>query len=155
MNSTVASTNSVTNTTPTPVIPGIQQVEGSIPTNNSPSGTMVHLEANEAPTLKSTDTLDIINFTEKYKLYVLRMEDARRAGGSHYMATRLVRTMIDPQLPQIIAQWHLQVNNINDFLKFLDDHVKKDKSSHCRVHEIFREELKMDLNLKSPYARTT
>jgi len=66
--------------------------------------------------------------------------------------------MIDPQLLQIIGQWHLQVNNINDLtdeilLKFLDDHVKKDKSSHCRVHEIFREELKMDLNLKSPYAR--
>jgi len=38
-------------------------------------------------------------------------------------------------------------------LSFLKEYVKKDKTSHARVHVIFKEELKMDMNIKSPYAR--
>jgi len=71
------------------------------------AGAMVHVEANEAPVLRSTDTYEILNWLEKYRVYILRVEDACRASVGHIPGSRSVASMIDPPLLQMIGKWHL------------------------------------------------
>jgi hypothetical protein len=129
--------------------------DAMLPAESRPSGQVL-MQANNPPTLRCTDTKDIIRFLRKYALYRQNIDDAN-ADSVVKMTPRSVKSMFEPVLFSALMkyEWKTMSPNISDevLLRWLKKQQGSDTSSQHALSKIMRDNLKMDMKIVASAAR--
>ena len=129
----------------------------TIPAESRHTGQVL-MQANNAPTLRRTDTKDIIRFLRKYALYRQHIEDVN-ADSVVKVKPRTVKSMFDPVLLSALMKYERDFQAVGPtlcdsfLLKWMKRQQGSDTSSQHTLSKIMRANLKMDLEITASAAR--
>ena len=110
----------------------------------------------EPPRLKTLDIPDVVHFKLKLKQYQDVLENARRQGAGATAFPQSVITLVDPNLLSVILKhlMKIEMKDLTDagFMKFLEEYLASDTSTHREIPSVVASSLKLNLKLK-PKAR--
>ena len=127
-----------------------------LPAESRPTGQVL-MQANNAPTLRRTDTKDIIRFLRKYALYRQNIEDVN-AESVVKITPRTVKSMFDPVLLSALMKYERDWRGVGTalsdsfLLRWLKKQQGSDTSSQHTLSKIMRDSLKMDLRITASAA---
>jgi len=113
-----------------------------LPAESRPTGQVL-MQANNAPTLRRTDTKDIIRFLRKYALYRQNIEDVN-AESVVKITPRTVKSMFDPVLLSALMKYERDWRGVGTalsdsfLLRWLKTQQGSDTSSQHTLSKIMR-----------------